>query len=156
MPVRRVGVNRFAEEPDVELIMNQPSVDFLSDLQPGGLITYNESLIDKGVDREDVKKIGIPATVIADELKRGLRSQVHDTRNVANAVMFGAFLELFAPQISDDQIKESLKHFLAVKKGDLMQLNYVVITKGRAFVHSNLSVGISNATIAIWNEEFVS
>ena len=62
--------NPIAEVPDVELIMNQPSMDFLDSLRSEGLIIYNTSLIDTGVDRGDVKKFGIPATEMAEGLKR--------------------------------------------------------------------------------------
>ena len=39
--------NPIAEEPDVEIIMNQPSMDFLNHLRPQGLIIYNRSLIEE-------------------------------------------------------------------------------------------------------------
>ena len=130
--------NPIAEEPDVELIMNQPSMDFLSYLRPNGVIVYNESLIDTGVDRDDGKKIGIPATEIAEHLKNEVQqNDVQDTKMFANAVMFGAFLELCAPQIKDERIKESLKYFLAGKKEGLIPLNYMAIKKGRDFVRAN-------------------
>jgi 2-oxoglutarate ferredoxin oxidoreductase subunit gamma len=130
--------NPIAEEPDVELIMNQPSMDFLNYLRPDGLIVYNKSLIDTGVDRDDVKSFTIPATEIADNLKPGLPSgQVQDTKMFANAVMFGAFLQLCAPQIKEDIVKESLKHLLAGKKDALVSMNYVAITKGKEFVRAN-------------------
>jgi 2-oxoglutarate ferredoxin oxidoreductase subunit gamma len=126
--------NPIAEEPDVEMIMNQPSMDFLGQLHPGGSIIYNESLVDGPIARVDVRKLAIPATEIADNMKRELRpSKNADTKMFANAVMFGAFLESCAPQTNDDQIKESIKHFLAAKKEDLMPLNYLAITKGRKF-----------------------
>jgi 2-oxoglutarate ferredoxin oxidoreductase subunit gamma len=133
--------NPIAEEPDVELIMNQPSMDFLNNLRPGGLIVYNESLIDTGVDRDDVKKLGIPATEIAENLRQNVPSdQVQDTKMFANSVMFGAFLQVCAPDVKDDRVKEALKHFLAGKKEILMTLNYAAIKKGREFarVHPTL------------------
>jgi 2-oxoglutarate ferredoxin oxidoreductase subunit gamma len=130
--------NPIAEEPDVELIMNQPSMDFLNNLRPGGLIVYNESLIDTGVDRDDVKKLGIPATEIAENLKQDLPSdQVQDTKMFANSVMFGAFLQVCAPDVKDDRVKEALKHFLAGKKEILMTLNYAAIKKGREFARAH-------------------
>jgi 2-oxoglutarate ferredoxin oxidoreductase subunit gamma len=138
--------NPIAEEPDVEVIMNQPSIDFLSQLREGGLVIYDESLIDSTIARNDARKLGIPATEIADNLKHDLPSaHVGDTKIFANAVMFGSFLELCAPRTSDDQVKESLKHFLAGKKENLMPLNYLAITKGRKFAHksrSNWKVGV--------------
>jgi 2-oxoglutarate ferredoxin oxidoreductase subunit gamma len=130
--------NPIAEEPDVELIMNQPSMDFLNYLRPDGVIVYNESLIHTEVDRDDVKKIGIPATEIAERLKNDVQpNDIQDTKMFANAVMFGAFLELCAPQIKDERIKESLKYFLAGKKEGLIPLNYMAIKKGRDFVRAN-------------------
>jgi 2-oxoglutarate ferredoxin oxidoreductase subunit gamma len=130
--------NPIAEEPDVELIMNQPSMDFLNYLRPDGVIVYNQSLIDTGVDRDDVKKIGIPATEIAERLKNDVQpNDIQDTKMFANAVMFGAFLELCAPQIKEDRIKESLKYFLAGKKEGLIPINYLAIKKGREFVRTN-------------------
>ena len=130
--------NPIAEEPDVELIMNQPSMDFLNYLRPDGVIIYNTSLIDTGVDRDDVKKLGIPATQIAEDLKHELpSSEVRDLKMFANAVMFGAFIELCDPQIKDDRIKESLKFLLAGKKEDLIPFNNQALTKGREFVRAN-------------------
>jgi 2-oxoglutarate ferredoxin oxidoreductase subunit gamma len=130
--------NPIAEEPDVEIIMNQPSMDFLNYLRPNGLIVYNTTLVDTEIDRDDVKRLGIPATEIADNLKRESPSTtMGDTKMFANSVMFGAFIELCAPQVQDDQVKESLKHFLAGKKEELMTLNYMALSKGRQFVKTN-------------------
>jgi Pyruvate/2-oxoacid:ferredoxin oxidoreductase gamma subunit len=55
----------------------------------------------------------------------------------ANAVMFGAFIGLCAPEIDDGRIKESLKYFLSGKKEDLIGLNYLALKRGREFVQSN-------------------
>ena len=130
--------NPIVEEPDVEIIMNQPSMDFLNYLKPNGLVVYNTSLVDIGVDRDDVKSIGLPATEIAESLKQELPSAgLSDTKMFANAVMFGAFVELCAPQVGDDRVKESLKYFLSGKKEELMPLNYLAMTKGREFVRAN-------------------
>lgn len=130
--------NPIAEVPDVELIMNQPSLDYLNDLRPEGFVIFNTSLIDTGIDRDDVKQFGLPATEIAERLKEEVSiGETRDTRMFANAVMFGAFLELCAPQIGEDQIRESLKHILAGKKESLVALNFVAIEKGKAFVRAH-------------------
>ena len=130
--------NPIVEEPDVEIIMNQPSMDFLNYLRPNGLVIYNASLVDTGVDRDDVRSLGIPATEIADQLKDEVQSKgINDTKMFANAVMFGAFIGLCAPEIDDGRIKESLKYFLSGKKEDLIGLNYLALKKGRDFVQAN-------------------
>ena len=128
--------NPIAEEPDVELIMNQPSMDFLNNLRPDGLIIYNRSLIATDVDRDDVRRIGVPATEIAENLAKETLSK-SDTKMFANAVMFGAFLAICAPQVTAEPVKETLKHLLAGKKENLMSLNYLAIEKGKAFATSN-------------------
>jgi len=128
--------NPIAEEPDVELILNQPSMDFLQDLHSKGLIIYNQSLIQTEVDRDDVESFGIPATEIAENLRSEVQSK-SDTKMFANAVMFGAFLEMCAPDLSSQTLKETLNHFLAGKKDSLISLNYLAIEKGKAFVKSN-------------------
>lgn len=125
-----------AEEPDVELILNQPSMDFLPNLRPGGLIIYNQSLVQTGVDRDDVESYGIPVTEIAETLRTEM-SVTTDTKMFANSVMFGAFVEMCAPNLGVDTVKETLKHFLAGKKETLISLNNIAIEKGRAYVKSN-------------------
>ena len=130
--------NPIVEEPDVEIIMNQPSMDFLNYLRPQGLCIYNKSLVDVAPDRDDVKAFGIPATQIADALRFEIPSgAVTDTKMFANAVMFGAFIELCAPKMDEGVIKESLKHFLEGKKENLITLNYLGLTRGREFVRVN-------------------
>jgi 2-oxoglutarate ferredoxin oxidoreductase subunit gamma len=128
--------NPIAEEPDVELILNDPSMDFLDNLRSGGLIIYNQSLVQTDVDRDDVESYGIPATEIAENLRNDT-SWKTDTKMFANSVMFGAFVEMCAPNLGVDAVKETLKHFLAGKKESLMSLNSLAIEKGRAFVKSN-------------------
>jgi len=130
--------NPIVEEPDIELIMNQPSMDFLNYLRPRGLCIYNQTLVDAAPDRDDVKAFGIPATEIADRLKIDVPTgSITDTKMFANAVMFGAYIELYAPEIDEGMIKESLKHFLGGKKEDLMTFNYLGLTRGREFVRAN-------------------
>ena len=130
--------NPIVEEPDVEVIMNQPSMDFLNYLRPNGVVLYNKSLVDSQPDRDDVNSFGVPATEIADFLKSEIQSRsVGDTKMFANAVMFGSFVELCSPNTEEGRIKESLKHFLSGKKEDLMTLNYLAIVKGREFVRAN-------------------
>ncbi len=129
--------NPIAEEPDIEIIMNRPSMEFLNYLRPGGLLIYNQSLIEDEVNRGDVKKLAIPATEIADELKREFPSDVRDTKMYANTVMLGAFLELCAPQITDGTLNETFQHFLGGKKEALIPLNQFALNKGRRFARAN-------------------
>jgi 2-oxoglutarate ferredoxin oxidoreductase subunit gamma len=132
--------NPIAEEPDIEIIMNEPSMDFLNYLRPDGVVIYNTTLIGVEIDRDDVKGFGIPATQIADELKNDFPTGMQDTKMFANAVIFGAFLQLCHPEVTDDRVKESLKYFLAGKKESVMSLNQLAVAKGRRFVRENPTI----------------
>ena len=139
--------NPIVEEPDIEIIMNEPSMDFLNYLRPNGLVIFNTSLVETGVDRDDVKAFGIPVTEIADRLRIEVPpGTVSDTKMFANTVMFGAFIELCSPKVDDDRIKESLKYFLSGKKEELLTLNYLALTRGREFVRANPPEQVSAKT----------
>jgi len=132
------------EEPNLMIIMNQPSMDFVPLLRVGGLLLYNSSLIDESSQREDIRKIAVPATEIADSLGKETSptslSDVRSTRDtrfvysVANSVMFGAYLGTAAGQSSKKHLNETLEHFLAGKKPELLKLNQMAVGRGIAHV----------------------
>ena len=122
------------EVPDLMIILNQPSMDFVPMLGRDGLLLYNSSLIEGEPQRNDIKKVPVPATEIADSFAKELSPAVlgdsKDTRFVANSVMFGAYLGTPAGQTAKKHLHETLKHFLAGKKEGLLDLNRLAIEKG--------------------------
>jgi 2-oxoisovalerate ferredoxin oxidoreductase beta subunit len=83
LSTREVG-NPMVVEPNVLIAMNRPSLEkFEAEMQPGGVLIYDSSLIDVEPSRDDVKAIAVPATKIADGLGSG---------RVANVVMVGALM----------------------------------------------------------------
>jgi len=122
------------EEPDLMIIMNQPSMDFVAVLGKGGLLLYNSSLIEGEPERNDIKKVSVPATGMADSLGKELSSEVlgdtRDTRFLANSVMFGAYLGTPAGQSASKYLNETLRHFLAGKKAGLVELNRLAVQRG--------------------------
>ncbi len=122
------------EEPDLMIILNQPSMDFVPMLGKGGLLLYNSSLVQGEPQRDDIKKIPVPATELADSLAKELSSEVlgdmKDTRLVANLVMFGAYLGTPAGQMAKKHLNETLQHFLAGKKVSLLELNRSAVERG--------------------------
>jgi len=125
------------EEPDLMIIMNQPSMDFVQLLRKGGVLLYNSSLIDGPPQRDDIRKIAVPATEIADSLGKELSSaaleDMKDTRFVANSVMFGAYLGTTAGQTAREYLKETLQRFLAGKKAGLLELNQLAVERGLGY-----------------------
>jgi len=124
------------EVPDLMIIMNQPSMDFVPVLGKGGLLLYNSSLIDGQPERNDIEKVPVPATEIADSFGKELGTEIlgdtGDTRFVANSVMFGAYLGTPAGQSARKYLGEILKHFLAGKKAGLLELNRLAVERGIA------------------------
>jgi 2-oxoglutarate ferredoxin oxidoreductase subunit gamma len=122
------------EEPDLMIILNQPSMDFVPMLGKGGLLLYNSSLVQGEPQRDDIKKIPVPATELADSLAKELSSEIlgdmKDTRLVANLVMFGAYLGTPAGQMAKKHLNETLQHFLAGKKVSLLELNRLAVERG--------------------------
>jgi 2-oxoglutarate ferredoxin oxidoreductase subunit gamma len=122
------------ETPDLMIILNQPSMDFVPMLGKGGLLLYNSSLIQEEPQRSDIKKIPVPATELADSLAKELSPEIlgdtRDTRFVANMVMFGAYLGTPAGQTAEKHLDETLQHFLAGKKASLIQLNRSAVERG--------------------------
>jgi 2-oxoglutarate ferredoxin oxidoreductase subunit gamma len=122
------------ETPDLMIILNQPSMDFVPMLGKGGVLLYNSSLIQGEPQRDDIKKVPIPATELADSLAKELSPEIlgdiRDTRFVANLVMFGAYLGTPAGQTAKKHLDETLQHFLAGKKASLIQLNRSAVERG--------------------------
>jgi 2-oxoglutarate ferredoxin oxidoreductase subunit gamma len=122
------------EKPDLMVILNQPSMDFVPMLGSGGILLYNSSLIQGEPQRDDIKKIPIPATELADSLAKELSPEIlgdiRDTRFVANLVMFGAYLGTPAGESSRKHLDETLQHFLAGKKASLLELNRSAVDRG--------------------------
>ena len=122
------------EEPDLMIILNQPSMDFVPMLRKGGLLLYNSSLVQGEPQRDDIKKIPVPATELADSLAKELSPEIlgdmKDTRLVANLVMFGAYLGTPAGQTAKKHLDETLQHFLAGKKVSLLELNRSAVERG--------------------------
>ena len=72
-----------ASAPEFVVVLNQPSlIRFQNQVQSGGILFFNSSLVKAEVSRGDIDLVGIPASRIAE----GLGSP-----RSANMVMMGAF-----------------------------------------------------------------
>ncbi len=111
--------------PTVLIAMNGPSLErFQSEVEPGGLILYNASLITQIPVREDVEAIGIPVTQIADELGSTL---------VANMVMLGAYIEL-TEVLSLEAARQALTQH--VRRKELLGTNLAALEAGVRWIRS--------------------
>ena len=78
--------NPMVVSPNLLIAMNRPSLEkFEEELEPGGVLIYDSSLIDVEPTRDDIRVYAVPATKIADGLGSG---------KVANVVMVGALAKV--------------------------------------------------------------
>ncbi|HTP78920.1 MAG TPA: 2-oxoacid:acceptor oxidoreductase family protein [Bacteroidota bacterium] len=107
---------------DAGIILNQPSMDkFLSKIQPSGLLLYEESTIIKPPARFDIDILCIPAMTEAQKI---------GSRQVANVLMLGAFLER-RPVVSVESVVRTLKKVLPAHRQALLPLNEEALVRGK-------------------------
>lgn len=107
-----------ASAPEFVVAMNKPSlVRFQNQIQSGGVLLINSSLIEAEISRGDIDIVKVPAGEIADKL---------DSPKSANMVMLGAFLKksnLVAVPTVIEELKNTLKgkeKLIAINKKALM------------------------------------
>lgn len=103
------------------IALNRPSLDkFESNVQPGGKLFINSSIIDRPAHREDVEAYYVPCNEIAERLGNA---------RVANMVMLGAYIEKTG-SVDIENVLLALKAKLGEKKADLLSLNREALKEG--------------------------
>ena len=116
------------ENPDVVLILNQPSLDKFEDkVEKGGLLVLNSSLTERDPKRTDIESVKIPATDIATEL---------GNVKIANMVLLGAFLKK-TNLLDLNKTIEILPKAFPKNKQDLIEINIKALKKGVELVLKN-------------------
>jgi 2-oxoglutarate ferredoxin oxidoreductase subunit gamma len=120
------------EDPDVLVVMNTPSMDFVPLLKAGGTLLVNSSLVKESPRRDDVKVVGVPATEIAGGLRAYSPEKGRDTTIAANSVMFGACLAVDGENLREEQalVQEVFGHFLTGRKATYIPLNVKAVEEG--------------------------
>jgi 2-oxoglutarate ferredoxin oxidoreductase subunit gamma len=109
-----------ASAPEFVVAMNKPSlVRFQNQIQSGGVLLINSTLIDAELSRGDIDVVKVPAGEIADKL---------GSPKSANMVMLGAFIKK-SNLVSIDTIIEELKNTLK-KKEKLIAINEKALMAG--------------------------
>lgn len=109
-----------ASSPEFVVAMNQPSViRFQNQIQSGGILLVNSSLVDAEVTRGDINIVRVPASSIAEEL---------GSPKSANMVMLGALIKK-SNLVSLSSLVEGLKDALKGKQ-KLVAINEKALTAG--------------------------
>ena len=111
-------------KPDVLIAMNLPSLDkYENEVVSGGTIIVDSSLIERKVERQDVKVFYVPATKMAKDI---------DAPTLANMILVGKFIkETGAVDYSD--LESALKKIVSARHQDLYEINLKAINNGYNF-----------------------
>jgi len=108
--------------PDVLIAMNLPSLDkFEHTVKPGGLIVVNCSIIDRKVERDDVKVVYCDANRIAEEVKNP---------KGANVAILGAMMGADEDAVDTDMMIEAIKLELGERKMRFLEGNKAALFAG--------------------------
>ncbi|MDR1933973.1 MAG: 2-oxoacid:acceptor oxidoreductase family protein [Spirochaetales bacterium] len=118
------------DNPTFFIAMNGPSLDsFETDILPGGMALINTSLIERKVERTDIKVLYAPLTEIAQEA--GMAAAA----TVAGITMYA----LATGVIAIDTIKQVIP--LSIKRKSLVEENLRVVDAAAEYFRKNLEKG---------------
>lgn len=120
------------ENPERLIVMNIPSMDYVSLLRPGGLLLMNTSLVPAPPERKDIDVIGIPATTIADGITESSEG-IPDRKIAANSVMFGAYLAATGEELDSEKMATVFAHFFTGRKEAYIPFNLKAVSAGYEF-----------------------
>ena len=108
-------------QADAIVAMNLPSLlKFESEVKPGGVLVVNASLIDRKVERDDIKAVYCDANHIAESVKNP---------KGANVAILGALME--ATEVCDtDKMIEAIRIELGERKARFLEGNKAALAAG--------------------------
>ncbi len=108
--------------PSILIVMNKPSlIKFQSVVEPGGLLLWNQSLIDLVPDRKDAEVIAVRANEIAEAI---------GSYRAANMVMLGLLLKKRPSVCTMDSMAAALEQAVSARNRQLNETNRAALLKG--------------------------
>jgi 2-oxoglutarate ferredoxin oxidoreductase subunit gamma len=115
--------------PRAVLALNLPSFDKYEPLVvEDGVLIVNSSLVNRPVQRADIRSVLIPANEIAESL---------GNKRLTNVVMVGALLAIL-PVLSIETIETALANHLPERHKKLLPLNFKALGAGEEFVRESV------------------
>lgn len=107
--------------PQAAIVMNLPSLDKYEPLiKPGGLLVVNESMVDRAVERKDIRVVVVKGNEIAEKL---------GDKRMSNMVLLGALLANL-PVLPIEAIEKALAGHLPERHKKLLPMNYQALREG--------------------------
>ncbi|MBQ0134613.1 MAG: 2-oxoacid:acceptor oxidoreductase family protein [Clostridiales bacterium] len=117
--------NPLVDRPTILMAMNAPSLEkYEMQVEPGGWIFYDSTLIPANAGREDVNYRAIPATALANE---------NGVPTLANMILLGAILEETGC-LKSESVRPALEKLIPASKAQLIDADLKVIALGRETV----------------------
>ena len=111
-------------KPDILVAMNLPSLDrYESAVKTGGMIFYDSSLIERPLNRTDVKAYAIPATRMAGE---------NGIPTLGNMILVGKILKVLN-DFDDTSVRNALGKVVSAKRADMLEVNMNALRLGRDY-----------------------
>jgi 2-oxoglutarate ferredoxin oxidoreductase subunit gamma len=109
------------EHPALAVALNLPSFDKYEEiLQEGGTLVVNQSMVDRGAKRSDIKVILVPCNQIAEEIGE---------RKMLTMVAIGALLTAL-PELSLADFEKTLSAHMPARHKDLLAKNCEALRRG--------------------------
>ena len=117
--------------PQAVMAFNLPSFDKYEPMVvPGGVLIANASLINRDIERVDLRGVMIPANEIAEEL---------GNKRMTNMVMLGALLDQL-PVLTIAMLEQALVDHLPERHRQLLKLNYLALQNGAEFAQAAIEI----------------
>jgi 2-oxoglutarate ferredoxin oxidoreductase subunit gamma len=117
----QIGSPVISRDATALVAMNTPSLDkFEGDVNAGGCLLVNSSLVDRTGSRKDISVYCVPANEIALKM---------NNLKVANMVALGAYIEIARP-VEMESVVEALKKVFGKSKSHLLEVNKEALARG--------------------------
>jgi 2-oxoglutarate ferredoxin oxidoreductase subunit gamma len=112
--------------PDVLIAMNLPSLDLYEPkVKSGGIIFVDSTLVERKIERTDVKVFYIPATKLASD---------NNMPKLANMILMGKILKETNGFENEESVINALKKVISAKHSDMLDVNLNAMRIGRDFI----------------------
>lgn len=109
--------------PDVLIAMNLPSLDLYEPkVKSGGIIFVDSTLVERKIERTDVKVFYIPATKLASD---------NNIPKLANMILMGKILKETNGFENEEAVVNALKKVISAKHSDMLDVNLNAMRIGR-------------------------
>ena len=116
------------EHPPLAIALNLPSFDkYEQELQSGGTLIVNKSMVDRPAKRTDIKVVFVPCNEIAEEV---------GDKKLLTVVAVGALLTALT-ELSLDDVKKALEGHMPARHKDLLSKNLEALRRGYEAAKNN-------------------